>query len=91
MGPGCVNGLKEFLARLVELAGGFIIGLFEGDCIQGLEGHIGFEAGCGVRQGLEFFIGGHHVFVPVALGEAALGVGDFFREETGAVEIEVWG
>lgn len=83
--------MKEFLARLVELAGGFIIGLFEGDCIQGLEGDVGFEEGRGVGQGLEFFIGGHHVFIAVALGEAALGVDDVLGEATGAVEIEVWG
>jgi hypothetical protein len=29
-----VDGLKEFFARLVELASGLIIGLFQGDFIQ---------------------------------------------------------
>ena len=34
---GYVNGLKEFFTRLIEQASGFIIGLFQGDCIQLLE------------------------------------------------------
>lgn len=40
-------------------------------------------------QGCEFVIGGHYLRVAVALGDSALGVDDFFGEETGPVKVEV--
>jgi len=48
---GSVNGLKEFFARLADLTSGFIIGLFQGDCIQYLESDASFEESLGIGQG----------------------------------------
>ena len=83
--------MKEFCARLVELASGLIIGLFQGDFIQFLESDVGFEERFGVGQGVELFIRRHQVFVAVTLGDPALVVDDFFWEETRPVEVEVRG
>jgi len=83
--------LKEFFARLIEQVSGFIIGLFEGDFIQCLEGNAVFEERLGIGQGFELFIRGHQVFVAVTLGDPAFVVADLLGEETGAVEVKVRG
>lgn len=79
--------MKECYACLIEQASGVIIGLFEGDFIQCLEGLAGFEKSLGVGQGLELVIRRHLMVVAVPFGDAAFVVADLLGEEAGAMVV----
>jgi hypothetical protein len=83
------NSFKQNCACVVEALRGLIIAHGASLCIELQEGDTGFEELLGLVQGFEFFVGRHHQFVGIALALAALGVGDGFGEQAGAVEIDV--
>ena len=73
---------------VVERVGGVEVADGVGGGVELVEGDAGFEEALGVVEGLELVIGGHHVAVVVALGDAALGVEGVGGEQAGAVVVE---
>ncbi len=54
-----------------------------------MEGDAGLEKLLGFWERFEFFIWGHHSFIPITFPLPSLGISEDLREETGAVVVDV--
>lgn len=82
---------EQFVAFAAEAFGGLVVGHGEGDGFEVFEANAGLEGIGGGGIGFESFVGCVHVLVGVAAPLSALVIEDGFREEAGAVVVEVGG
>ena len=85
-----IDVVKKNNSCIIHTFGCLIIADFRGDLIELVEGDERFEKCLRVGQRFQFVVGSHHFFIRIAFDLFSAMVGNGFREEAGAVIVDVW-